>query len=1058
MEPVTAAAIVLALAQGLSRVGDKLLEKGVIEPALEPAVKQMKNWLGRPAVSKKEDEALRQALRSAMADYQRVTGDTGLQVRTLLSSLHILTAEKKSALRAELARTLWLMDGPGPSQTPEALPAALGLPSKMRRPLAAFLWQLKRQLAAREPFRSLFAFDQDVAVRRALGEMTGYLALLAATVEPSPEGPAVRVLPVERPPDAAELARLRRTYLDYLAGDCRWLEFSGIMQVRDVPRLPMAEVFVPLKATPPAQLRPERALLEAERIEQKVPLQELLPRYPRLVVLGDPGSGKTTFLKYVALALAEGHAAARDRLGLDFDASPEARPWLPVLFPIAAYVEALKENRNLALPDFLPEYFQGRALPDLGPLLRAELKQGNCLLLLDGLDEVGSLGDRRRARGRLADLVRACPGNRFIVTSRIAGYDQSPLDAGEFTHLTIQPFDEEDIARFARQWCRAYETRGGAVSAAAKARAEARAGRLVEQIHSDANISRLAANPLLLSILALIHYQGTQLPRRRVELYSLCVKTLAETWNLARGLGDRPINLYLGDEPLDERFVVDVLGPVAYWMHQHCPERAIERCDLEEQLAKRLAEYAQVSPLKARGLAGDFIELMVEKTGLLAARGLDLFGFLHLTFEEYLAARYLVDWVKDYETEAARLAADARWWEVVRLGAAALTGRRVGELVAAVLGAGLSGENRSRDVVLAGWCAVDAGRAAVGRAVMKRLIRRLEGVMRGTDDYGRPLDPPLIPAPTRAEAGRVLAGLGWLPDDLDEMVEVPAGEFLMGSSAKEIERLKAEAPDYMHDLFDHESPQRRVYVPAFHIGKYPVTNVQFRRFIKDGGYENEACWSPEGLAWLRRTAEEEADLPDYRRRAGRTEPGYWHDPRFNRPNAPVVGVTWYEAEAYCRWLSVKEGQDYHLPTEAMWEKAARGGLEIPVPGANGHSPLRENPNPQRRYPWGDDFDPERTNTEEGGIEEPTAVGVYPLGASPYGGQDMIGNVWEWCADWFGPYREPHEPPETGAFRLLRGGAWIIHQDWARAAYRNRNFPVLRNLIVGFRCCVSTSSL
>lgn len=1060
MEPVTTAAIVLALAQGLSRVGGKLLEKGVIEPALEPAVKQMKNWLGRPAISKKEDEALRQALRSAMADYQRVTGDTGLQVQTLLSSLHILTAEKNSALRAEVARTLWLMDGPHPAQTPEALPAALGLPSKMRRPLAAFLWQLKRQLAAREPFRLLFAFDQDAAVRRALGEMTGYLALLAATVEPSPEGPAVRVLPVERLPDAAELARLRRTYLDHLAGDCRWLEFSGIMQVRDVPRLPMAEVFVPLKATPPAQLRPERALLEAERIEQKVPLQELLPRYPRLVVLGDPGSGKTTFLKYVALALAEGPAAARERLGLDFDASPEARPWLPVLFPIAAYVEALKENPNLALSDFLPDYLQGHELPGMGPLLRAELAAGNCLLLLDGLDEVGSPGDRRRARGRLAGLVRACPGNRFIVTSRIAGYDQAPLDAGEFTHLTIQPFDEEDIARFARQWCRAYETRGGAVSAAAKARAGARAGRLVEQIHSDANISRLAANPLLLSILALIHYQGTQLPRRRVELYSLCVKTLAETWNLARGLGDRPINLYLGDEPLDERFVVAVLGPVAYWMHEHCPERVIERRDLEEQLAKRLAEYAQVSPLKAGGLAGDFIELMVEKTGLLAARGLELFGFLHLTFEEYLAARYLVDWL-DYETEALRLAADARWWEAIRLGAAALTGRRVGELVAAVLDAGLRDENRGRDAVLAGWCAVDAGRAAVGRPVMNGLIRRLEGVMRGTDDYGRPFDPPLIPAPTRAEAGRVLADLGWLPDDLDDMVEVPAGEFLMGSSVEEIERLKAEAPSYMHDWFDDESPQRRVYVPAFRIGKYPVTNAQFRRFIDGGGYENEACWSPEGLAWLRRTAAEEVDLPDYRRRAGRTEPRFWRDPRFNRPNAPVVGVTWYEAEAYCRWLSAQpenEGRDFCLPTEAMWEKAARGG---PSAGSGrGFPPTGggDRGGAARRYPWGDDFDPERANTGEGGIEEPTAVGVYPLGASPYGAQDMIGNVWEWCADWFGPYQEPHEPPETGAFRLLRGGAWFSRQSRARAAYRDWYIPDYRISNVGFRCCVSTSSL
>jgi formylglycine-generating enzyme required for sulfatase activity len=580
----------------------------------------------------------------------------------------------------------------------------------------------------------------------------------------------------------------------------------------------------------------------------------------------------------------------------------------------------------------------------------------------------------------------------------------------------------------------------------------------VAEVGSDANIARLAANPLLLSILALIHYQGTQLPRRRVELYSLCVKTLAETWNRARGLGDRPINLFLGDEPLEERFVVDVLGPVAYWMHEHCPERVVERRDLEEKLTERLDEYAQVGRFRARGLAGDFIDLMVEKTGLLAPRGLDLFGFLHLTFQEYLAARYLIDWAEDPGAEVQRLAADPRWWEVVRLGAAALTGRHVGQLVSAALDAGLSGENRGRDVVLAGWCAVDAGRAAVGRATMNRLLPRLEQVMRGTDDEGRPIDPPLIPAPSRAEAGRVLADLGWLPTDLDDMVDVPAGEFLMGSTAEEIKQLKAEVkaaiehgefviegiePDTLYNYyaswFDDEGPQRRVYVPAYRMAKYPVTNAQFRRFVEDGGYEDEACWSADGWAWQHRTAEEEAGLPSWRQRAGRREPGYWRDPRLNRPNAPVVGVTWYEAEAYCRWLSAREGRDYRLPTEAMWEKAARGGLEIPTE-THPDAPLRENPNPGRRYPWGEAFDPERANTGEDDIAEPTAVGVYPLGASPYGAQDMMGNVWEWCADRFGPYQDPHGPPKAGTSRLLRGGAWFYNRWYARCAYRHGGSP------------------
>jgi len=133
----------------------------------------------------------------------------------------------------------------------------------------------------------------------------------------------------------------------------------------------------------------------------------------------------------------------------------------------------------------------------------------------------------------------------------------------------------------------------------------------------------------------------------------------------------------------------------------------------------------------------------------------------------------------------------------------------------------------------------------------------------------------------------------------------------------------------------------------------------------------------------------------------------------------------------------------------MWEKAARGGLEIPV-GTHHDASWGDNPDPQRRYPWGDDFDPERANTGEDDIRGPTAVGVYSLGAGPYDAQDMIGNVWEWCADWFGSYREPHGPPDTGTDRLLRGGAWSNSQWSARCAVRFRSYPVIWYDDVGFR--------
>jgi formylglycine-generating enzyme required for sulfatase activity len=774
---------------------------------------------------------------------------------------------------------------------------------------------------------------------------------------------------------------LRTDYLAYLSESCCWLNFRGILQMREVVRLPTEQVFVPLKATPPAELQPDRMLQEAERIREKTPIQELLPLHRRLVILGDPGAGKTTFLRYVALALATGTAAAEERLGVKAN-------WLPVLFPITAYAEKLKDDPDLALTDYLPQYFKARELPDLGPLFQAEIERGNCLFLLDGLDEVGSPGDRLAAVKRVADLARRYPKNRIIVTSRIAGYHQAPL-ADDFVHLTIQPFDDEDINRFAQQWCQAYETLYS-VTPQAKERARQRAEWLVAEIHSDPNIVKLAANPLLLSILALIHYQGTRLPHQRVELYRLCVEALAETWNRARGLSGRPINLFLGERPLDERFVVDVLGPVAFWMHEERPERVVDRHDLERLIARRLQEHEQVSEPRAWELADDFIRLMTEKAGLLVARGLDLFGFLHLTFEEYLAARYLVEWL-DYEEEVARRVADPRWDEVIRLGAACLRGRYVARLVGAVLGAGLKGEVLGRDVVLAGQCALDVGPRVAGGQVMETLTPRLVETMQGL----------AVPIRTRADAGEVLDELGWLPEDLNTWMQIPNHE---------------------SQITNHKS--------VFYVAKYPVTNAQYARFIEAGGYENSQYWLEETGArqWWEKEGREQG------------QPWLWDDPRLgqNRWGYPVVGVTWYEALAYCRWLTellrcAEKGEtlpekgyelidgllgvgdrgkriwEITLPSEAEWVQAAGGeeGDRYPWDGegeSTGHLPENERLGAVLA----------RVNVKESDLGGTTPIAMYPAGASPYGVMDMAGNVWEWTRD----------PWEGGSpYKAVRGGSW-----------------------------------
>jgi formylglycine-generating enzyme required for sulfatase activity len=227
----------------------------------------------------------------------------------------------------------------------------------------------------------------------------------------------------------------------------------------------------------------------------------------------------------------------------------------------------------------------------------------------------------------------------------------------------------------------------------------------------------------------------------------------------------------------------------------------------------------------------------------------------------------------------------------------------------------------------------------------------------------------------------------WRVRDGAIVVRIPAGEFLMGSSEAEGQ------PD--------ERPQRRVYVSEFLIDKTEVTWRQMRKFAASSGRP-----IPPAPIW--------GSADDY----------------------SAANLTWDEAQAYCEWVGGR------LPTEAEWEKAARG--------TDG-----------RRYPWGDAWDPTRCNSISGGPHRAEPFGAFPGCQSPYGVLDMSGSIWEWCADWYGadyytqgPSRDP-KGPASGTARVLRGGDWISQPLWVRAAYRFKVPPTSRNASHGFRCAQDT---
>lgn len=261
----------------------------------------------------------------------------------------------------------------------------------------------------------------------------------------------------------------------------------------------------------------------------------------------------------------------------------------------------------------------------------------------------------------------------------------------------------------------------------------------------------------------------------------------------------------------------------------------------------------------------------------------------------------------------------------------------------------------------------------------------------------------------------------------EEMVHVPAGAFLMGT-------------DDTAWALDNERPAHEVDLPGFYIDKVPVTNAAFLEFVEDGGYRRKELWEPEGWAWIR---EEEITHPmSWHRSAA----GGWRIRRFGfeeplDPEAPVMHVSWYEADAYARWAGKR------LPTEAEWEKAASWDPENET---------------RRLFPWGDDPPtPERANLDQLAFR-PAGVGAFPEGASPYGVLGLIGDVWEWTATEFSgypgfesfPYREYSEVFFDDGYMVLRGGSWATRPCAIRNTFRNWDFPIRRQLFAGFRCARS----
>jgi ergothioneine biosynthesis protein EgtB len=242
-----------------------------------------------------------------------------------------------------------------------------------------------------------------------------------------------------------------------------------------------------------------------------------------------------------------------------------------------------------------------------------------------------------------------------------------------------------------------------------------------------------------------------------------------------------------------------------------------------------------------------------------------------------------------------------------------------------------------------------------------------------------------------------------------QMIEIPAGEFEMGNDSVE--------------AMDNERSLHQVYLDTYWIDRYPVTCKQYRVFIEAEGYSNPQWWTTAGWEWLKTNSVK--------------EPLYWsNDPTWN--HHPVCGVSWYEANAYAKFVGKR------LPTEAEWEKAASWDAS------------------RKRhctYPWGDAQPDSSCCNHNNNIGRTTPVNAYPEGESAYGCYDLLGNVWEWTSSWFDAYDGFVSYPYQGysqtyfdqQHRVLKGGSWATRPWSLRSSFRNWYYPEIRQILAGFRC-------
>jgi formylglycine-generating enzyme required for sulfatase activity len=790
---------------------------------------------------------------------------------------------------------------------------------------------------------------------------------------------------------------------------------------------PQSDLATQFLESDPGQLRLLRSPLVTEIVYQ----------HQFAILLGDPGSGKSTFLRHLAWALAQRgldqHSDETALVGWDGPHPPapspvatgegeregerERRQFVPIFLSLRKLAGRLAVDGvgDATVYAALRDEIEGYGVRGIDDLLSESLHSGAALLLFDGLDEVsldcyaGISEDRLTTLKAVHVFAQLYPKAKFVVTCRTRAFDERLRQAADWPAETIAPFTLGQIRHFVP----AFYGELIANEQLEKPQAEKLGTELIDTIVASPKLRAMAETPLLLTMMALVLYHDGSLPRDRPLLYERILELLLGQWDKLRE--GQSLAEAIGQPDWDSERVRPLLDQLSYQAHDTASSEDGRGRLKRGEVRDALIAYFEAARLpSAWESARRCLSYFEQRSGLLIPDESESYAFAHLTLQEHCAGRHMLLSPNAADLVMQRRAED-RWREPIFLGLGVVQKANpalVSDILARLIHR-KEGKQRKPaerwylDLILAAEIGKDRdwNYLRTQRVDVDRLQDDLRaGLVDLLGDKHQPL-----PVAERVRASLLLGELGdpRFPVAIDEwrreveraqagetsgyFCRVAAGTYVVGSAEDE--------PDTHFD----EQPRHTIgFDETLLIARCPITNSQWHEWEKVSGE--------------RALSANSADM--------------------SHPNQPAIGLSYNQAVVFCAWLSDQVGATLRLPAELEWEAAARGG-------------------DGRRYPWGDGWYEDHAAVQQAQeatpLPRPAPVGCYPAGASPCGALDMAGNVWEWTTDAYRSYPEAKVAfMSSSGRRVLRGGSFQSGKDHVRCAARFGYYPDQVMIDGGFR--------